>query len=429
VLAVVVKPEPVVAAEVESPRRRRLAGTELAALLCGGALAVLVAVEGSSGWQVLRVLAVAAVAAAVVNAGRRVSERWRGRLAAAAGIPAVAIAVGFVPHLLKGGPVLIRLAPIVLAVAGVALTVGGAVVATRGRRLWARVSIGVAVVVVTALATFVIGPAVAATNVPRPEIGATPAAVDLAYEDVTLETSDGESLAAWYVPSSNRAAVVVLHGAGSTRSNVLDWAAVLARAGFGVLLVDARGHGDSGGQAMDFGWYGDADVAAATAYLAGRDDVDPDRIGAVGSSMGGEEAVGASGTNDLLRAVVAEGVTARVAADEAWLSDQHGWRGLFTEQLERVQDWVTDPLTSASVPSSMRAAVESSDGTRYLLITAGTVATEGHAAEYIASAAPDRVTTWTVPDAGHTGGLDTAPDEWTDRVVDFLTGVLLSGTA
>ena len=145
--------------------------------------------------------------------------------------------------------------------------------------------------------------------------------------------------------------------------------------------------------------------------------------------MGGEEALGASGTNALLHAVVAEGATARVAADEAWLSDQYGVRGLLTEQLERVQDWVTEIFTSASVPASLRAAVESSAPTRYLLITAGTAAAEGHAAEYIAAGARDRVQTWTVPGAGHTDGLDTAPQEWTNRVVGFLIDELLADTS
>ena len=87
--------------------------------------------------------------------------------------------------------------------------------------------------------------------------------------------------------------------------------------------------------------------------------------------MGGEEALGATATNRLLRAVVAEGATARAAADEAWLSDRYGARGALQEQFERVQDWVTDVLTDASVPTSTRAAVEASGRTHYLLITAG----------------------------------------------------------
>jgi RNA polymerase sigma factor (sigma-70 family) len=52
--------------------------------------------------------------------------------------------------------------------------------------------------------------------------------------------------------------------------------------------------------------------------------------------MGGEEAIGASGANAVLHAVVAEGATARIAADEAWLSDEYGLRGWVQEQLESV---------------------------------------------------------------------------------------------
>ena len=180
---------------------------------------------------------------------------------------------------------------------------------------------------------------------------------------------------------------------------------------------------------MDFGWHGDADIAAATAFLATRPDVDPDRIGAVGMSMGGEEALGATATNQRLRAVVAEGATARAAADEAWLSDRYGARGALQEQLERVQDWVTDALTNASVPTSTRTAVEAAGLTRYLLITAGDEADEGYAATYVAAAAPDRVEIWTVEGAGHTEGLEVEREEWTERVVTFLTEALLAETA
>jgi uncharacterized protein len=358
----------------------------------------------------------------------RTSQRWRGSICVLVGMPALAIAVGFGPHVVKGGPMLTQMAAMVLAVAGSVLIAGGVVVATRGGPALVRLITSVVTLAATGITLVVVGPAVAATNVPRPEIGETPSAVGLAYEDASLRTADHVTLAAWYVPSSNRAAVILLHGAGSTRSNVLDEAVVLARAGFGVLMVDARGHGRSGGRAMDFGWHGDADIAAATAYLAHRPDVDPDRIGVVGLSMGGEEAIGASGSNALIRAVVAEGATARSAVDEAWLSDVYGLRGVFQEQLERVQDWVTDPLTSASRPPSLRSAVESSQNTRYLLITAGTIADESHAAAYIAGGAPDRVETWSVDGGGHTAGLQTAPDEWTERVITFLDDSLSTGS-
>jgi uncharacterized protein len=407
--------------------RHRPSWLEGTACVAGLALCVLVGIDGAVGWRVARVVAVTVFTATIVAVQSLASFTSRGRIATAVGVPALAIAVGFGPHVVEGGRLPVRVAAVALAVASLGLIVGGMVVATRDRRLLRRLTASAVVLLATGLVAFVVGPAVAATNVPRPKIGAKPSDVGLVFEDVSLRTSDGVTLAGWYVLSANGAAVVLLHGAGSTRSNVLDEAVVLAEAGFGVLMIDASGHGESGGRAMDFGWNGDADVAAATRYLATRADVDPNRIGVVGLSMGGEEALGASRSNALIRAVVAEGATARVAADEAWLSEEYGLQGLFQEQLERVQDWVTDLLTSASKPTSMRAAVAASHGTRYLLITAGTVADEGHAAAHIAAAAPDRVETWTVDGAAHTSGLQTASAEWTARVTTFLRDALLSG--
>src|SRR5690606_18659059 len=115
----------------------------------------------------------------------------------------------------------------------------------------------------------------------------TPAAHGLVAEDVRFDAADGTALAAWYVPSRNGAAVVVRHGAGSTADDQLAQASVLATHGYGVLITDARGHGESDGRAMDFGWYGDDDIAGAVSFLSDRPDVDPGRIGVVGFSMGG----------------------------------------------------------------------------------------------------------------------------------------------
>src|SRR5437588_593816 len=71
--------------------------------------------------------------------------------------------------------------------------------------------------------------AVYATNVARPaRARVTPADRGLAYQDATFTTSDGVRLSGWYIPSRNGAAIVALHGASSTRTSVLDQAAVLA---------------------------------------------------------------------------------------------------------------------------------------------------------------------------------------------------------
>jgi dienelactone hydrolase len=397
----------------------------VATVAAGAALAVLVGHDGVPGWQAARLATVALLTGAAVVAERRWAGRRRGWAVAGAGIVVLAASAGYLPFVAKDLGSLESVAGSVGMAAGLVLTVAG--MAMGGDRDSVRLIVGgVLTVFVLLLVASVVGIAVAGTNVPRPAIGATPASRGFAYEEVTLATDDGVSLAGWYVASANRAAVVLLHGAGSTRSNVLGQAAVLAGHGFGVLMVDARGHGASGGRAMDFGWHGDADIAAAIRYLAARPDVDPERIGAVGLSMGGEEAIGATATNPLIRAVVAEGATGRTAEDAAWLSDEFGARGTLQEQIEWLQDRVTDVLTSASVPASLRAAAETSQA-RYLMITAGDVLDEGHAAAYVTAGAPGRAEIWTVPGAGHTDGLSTAPAEWEQRVVSFLNGALRPG--
>ena len=402
-----------------SDRRRhpRLSGAVLAGSV--GWLWV-VARDGSVPWQLARASAVVLVTTAVWIGFDRWRQRQVGDVAAALGMVGVVTGVGLLPYVAKTGLSAESGAALAVLAPSVLLLVGGVAISGRGRRRWARAASAVATTLVTALSVWIISPAIAATNVPDTAIGRTLDAAGLDADDVVLRTTDGIDLAGWWVPSTNRAAVVLLHGSGSTRSNVVDHAAALARHGFGVLLLDARGHGESGGRAMDFGWYGDLDIDAATRFVASTATVDRGRIALLGLSMGGEEAIGATASNDLIRAVVAEGVTARSAGDEAWLSDRYGWRGGLQERFEWAQDVVTDLLTSASPPVSNRDAVRAAAGTDYLLIAAGTVPEERHAAAHVASVAPERVSTWTVDGAGHTDALRTAPQEWESRVVSFL---------
>ena len=171
---------------------------------------------------------------------------------------------------------------------------------------------------------------------------------------------------------------------------------------------------------MDLGWFGDRDIAGAASYISTRADVDRDRIAAVGMSMGGEEALGAAASDPRIRAVVAEGATGRVRADRTWLSDRYGVRGSLHELIDRLTYTLTDLLTDAWPPISLRAAVSSMAPRPALLITAGDVPDEANVASHIRAGAPGSVEVWTVSGSGHTGGLDTRPDAWEARVVSFL---------
>ena len=395
------------------------------------------------GWIIVQIMVLRAfspfqpfylcVGVGFLAASQRISlsRTSRGRLAVPVGAVALAVGIGLVPHLIKRGLTAMSGLSVLLVAAGGAAVVLGArwVLAGRwtlgGWRRVGQVGSGLSIAVAVVATVSVVAPAVAVTHVPATSVGATPTSHGLEFEAVTLTTSDDVALAAWFVRGTNGAGVVVLHGAGSTRSAVLPQAAALVAGGYSVMLVDARGHGDSDGTAMDFGWHGDLDIAAAIDFLAAQPGVDPRHIGLVGFSMGGEEAIGAAAVDPRVRAVVAEGATARSAADKAWLSDQFGWRGWVQEQLERVQDSITSYLSAASPPIALRDAVSAATGAHFLLITAGEVADEGSAAAYLRSAAVDRVWVWPVEGAGHTGGYGTDPAEWQQHVIEFLDLYLL----
>ena len=87
----------------------------------------------------------------------------------------------------------------------------------------------------------------------------TPRTYGLPYEALSVETDDGERLAAWWIPHpSAKADVVYFHGNGG---NLSLWAPVLAGVqarGVNVLAVDYRGYGTSTGTPTEQGLYRDA---------------------------------------------------------------------------------------------------------------------------------------------------------------------------
>lgn len=374
-----------------------------------------------------RVLLVALVALAAERASRSGSP-WRAATAQVAiGIIALAASATIAfAYATKTGLSTRAVAGFVAAAGCISLLIGGLMTLGRLSRGWRRWMIAPVALVAAFVVVSTIFPAVYATNVPRPRLGVQrPSDYGLSYLDATFETDDGFALSGWYIPSANGAAVVLLHGASSTRTSVLGQAAVLAEHGYGVLLFDARGHGHSEGRAMEFGWYGDRDIGAAIDYLQARPDVDPNRIGAVGMSMGGEEAIGAMAGDGRIKATVAEGATNRVYADKAWLADEYGIRGAAQLGIEWLTYHLADALTSATAPISLRDAVHAAAPRPVLLIVAGNVRDEQLAGRSIRSSAPDSVNTWVVDGAGHTGGMTTQPQEWARRVTGFLDAALI----
>jgi uncharacterized protein len=124
-------------------------------------------------------------------------------------------------------------------------------------------------------------------------------------QPVSFVTRDGLRIAAWYVASKNRAAVVVTHGTNSDRASMLPEIRILSDAGFGVLAFDWPGLGESEGSIR---WDSAARNALVSAidWTESRPDVDACRIGGLGFSMGGYVLTQVAAGDFRLRAIVLE---------------------------------------------------------------------------------------------------------------------------
>ena len=127
------------------------------------------------------------------------------------------------------------------------------------------------------------------------------------WEDVDFRTSDGLTIRGWFIPADveSAPAVILLHGLGANRAALLDEAALLTAQGFHTLLIDLRNHGRSDGDVTTLGYQEIEDVRGAVAYLLGREDVDAERIGVAGFSLGGTTALRAAARIPEIRAVAA----------------------------------------------------------------------------------------------------------------------------
>ena len=133
--------------------------------------------------------------------------------------------------------------------------------------------------------------------------------------------------------------MLLVHGSGDDRAGVARHAALLARAGYGVLAIDLPGHGASDGRANLLGANAQPAVAAA---LDAQPGAQADRLAGLGVSLGGEVLLEAAARDPRLRAVVTDG--AERASDDRRLYPESG--------------------LSAAVGAASRFAVRAVSGTR-----------------------------------------------------------------
>ena len=125
---------------------------------------------------------------------------------------------------------------------------------------------------------------------------ATPASVGLEYEEVEIMSTDGVPLRCWWVPAADSVgAAMLIPGWGGYKfdEHLLQTLPVYHDAGYGVLMLDLRAQGESGGSRRTLGYREARDVRGALAWLRLRGYA-LNRVVLHGWSMGGATALRAA---------------------------------------------------------------------------------------------------------------------------------------
>ncbi len=128
-----------------------------------------------------------------------------------------------------------------------------------------------------------------------------PSQVNLKFEDVSYRASDGIRLSAWYIAGRAGApGILIQHGRGATRREGMRYASALHKAGFNLLLADARNCGKSEKTFNSMGYHERKDIHAGIDYLLKERKLP--MAGVFGFSMGASTAIMAMAADKRIKA-------------------------------------------------------------------------------------------------------------------------------
>jgi len=176
---------------------------------------------------------------------------------------------------------------------------------------------------------------------PVSDTHADPRSAGVYFENVDYVSSDGVRVQAWLAPAIDarsvlqsgmsalttpRPAVILAHGLGATREQLLPLVKPLHEAGFVVMVVALRGSGTTGAVAQSFGVNESLDVLASIGVLKRQAFVDPARIALLGVGTGANAVLLAADREPGVWAVVVDGpVESGDAAVRRWVGPRAGW--------------------------------------------------------------------------------------------------------
>jgi len=291
----------------------------------------------------------------------------------------------------------------------------------RGRRYWLRLLLFLLIVifVLPLVIIIIIANAEALSYVvPAHTTVVHPTDLPSNTQDVTFLTGDNLTLRGWYIPPQNGSVIILLHGYFADRTQMLFHTRHLVEAGYGALLYDERGAGESEGTQRSFGWRDVEDVGSALAFLKDK----AASISIVGCSIGGQIAIRAAAQYPQIRSVLADG-PAMVSADD--LPPAEDWIGA----LKLRYDWFVDRLVEFHVGMPAPPSVMSTIGQiapRPIMLFAGALGGEKAHIRMYQQAAGSNAQLWEIPGATHCDGPIAAPDEYARRLVDFFDASIMN---
>ncbi len=116
------------------------------------------------------------------------------------------------------------------------------------------------------------------------------------HDVMTIESDDGLTLSSLFIPAAketNRVAIIA-HGYSGSNKNMAPWSKLFHDLGFNLLIPDARGHGESDGDYIGFGWHERVDYLRWIDNMIERFGSESELI-LYGLSMGGATVMNVSG--------------------------------------------------------------------------------------------------------------------------------------
>src|SRR5215469_1763566 len=254
-------------------------------------------------------------------------------------------------------------------------------------------------------------------------------------QDFDVRASDGVLLRGWKItpPSPNGSWVLLFHGVADNRVGVIGQSEFLLRAGYSVIMMDARAHGTSEGPIATYGWLERNDtravIDALLASIAHHCTIDlpclpPKHIFALGESMGAGIALQSAAVDPRIEGVVAESSFANLreaAYDYAGLRKSP----LLGKTLLSPFSWTLlyrgEKLTGIPLEEvSPVKAVAARAFPVLLICDEKDEALPCRHTQMIYDAARGPKQLWKVPGAYHTAALGFYPEEFQRRVLSFF---------